>query len=218
MLVYLDLFLVANDGVSPQLIQRVCGLTGLYIFVCAFFQLIIYGYESGINAEQFYRESAAEHSGGGLIGGSIVRFFGSGLGTIGAYVIILIALVIFTILLTQKPLLSVLRRQSEKAYGSAKIQRQRMADESRRRKQQRRQQRETDKAVKERQKAVQAERDANVAAVRARTGTVTHMVVPQNLKEEARLKEEAERYRNTAPEARCLRRNASNPNPGLRPC
>ena len=39
LLVYLDLFLVANDGVSPQLIQRVCGLTGLYIFVCAFFQL-----------------------------------------------------------------------------------------------------------------------------------------------------------------------------------
>ena len=152
-------------------------------------------YESGINAEQFYRESAAEHSGGGLIGGSIVRFFGSGLGTIGAYVIILIALVIFTILLTQKPLLSVLRRQSEKAYGSAKIQRQRMADESRRRKQQRRQQRETDKAVKERQKAVQAERDANVAAVRARTGTVTHMVVPQNLKEEAKLREEAKRLR-----------------------
>ena len=195
LLVYLDLFLLANEGVSPELVQRFCGLAGIYVFVCAFFQLIQYGFESGVKSEQFYRESALEHSGGGLIGGSIVRFFGSALGTIGAYVIILIALVIFAILLTQKPLLSVLRKQSERAYGSARVQRQRRADESRMRRQQRRQQRETDRAVRDRQKAVQAERDANVAAVRARTGNVTHMVVPQNLKEEARLREESRRLR-----------------------
>ena len=195
LLVYMYLFLLANDGVSPRLVQRVLGLTGMYVFVCAFFQLILYGYESGMQIMQYYRESAAEHSGGGLVGGFFVSLFGSALGTIGAYVIILIALVIFAILLTQKPLLSVLRRESERAYGSARIQRQRMADESRRKRQQRRQQRETDRAVRDRQKAVQAEREANVAAVRARTGKVTHMVVPQNLKEEARLREEARRLR-----------------------
>lgn len=195
LLVYIDIFLLANDGVSTQLVQRVCGLAGIYVFVCAFFQLILYGYESGMKTVQFYRESAAVHSGGGLIGGCIVSFFGGALGTIGAYVIILIALIIFAILLTQKPLLSVLRKQGRRAYGSARIERQRRADESRMRKQQRRQQRETDRAVKERQKAVQAERDANVAAVRARTGNVAHMVVPQNLKEEAKLREEAKRLR-----------------------
>ena len=195
LLIYLDLFLLANDGVGARMIQRVIGLAGIYVFICAFFQLILYGYESGMQNMQFYRESAAEHSGGGLAGGMIVSFFGSALGTIGVYVIVLIALVIFAILLTQKPLLSVLRKQSKRAYGSAQIQRQRRAEESLRRKQQRRQQRETDRAVRERQRAVQAEREANVAAVRARTGTVTHMVVPQNLKEEARLREEAKRLR-----------------------
>ena len=195
LLVYLDLFLLANDGAGTQMFQRVFGLSGIYVFVCAFFQLILYGYESGIQNMHFYRESAAEHSGGGLIGGSIVSLFGSALGTIGTYVVILIALIIFAILLTQKPLLSVLRRQSEKAYGSAQVQRQRMADESRMRKQQRKQQRETDRAVRDRQKAIQAERDANVAAVRARTGNIAHMVVPQNLKEEAKLREEAKRLR-----------------------
>ncbi len=193
LLVYVDLFLLANDGVFAQLLQRICGLAGIYVFVCAFFQLILYGYESGMTYMQFYRESSVEHNGGGLIGGSIVSFFGNALGTIGAYVIILIALVIFAILLTQKPLLSVLRKQSERAYDSAQIKRQRRADASRMRRQQRRQQKETDRAIRDRQKAVQAEREANVAAVRARTGNVTHMVVPQNLKEEARLREEVKR-------------------------
>ncbi len=198
--VYLDLFLLANNGKGSQSAQRVCGLSGIYVFVCAFFQLIQYGYEADMTAGRIYRESAAVHAGGGVTGGMIVQLFGSALGTIGAYVIVLIALVIFSILLTQKPLLSVLRRKSEKAYGTARMQRQRRADNSRQRKQQRKQQKDTARAIKERQKAVQAERDANVAAVRARTGHISHMVVPQNLKEEARLREESRRLRSVEQE------------------
>ena len=112
LLVYLDLFILANKRRGTQTLQRVAGLSGLYIFACAFFQLLLYGYESGMKIEQFYRESAAEHSGGGLVGGFLVRLFGSALGTVGAYVLVLIGLVLFAILLTQKPLLSVLRHQS----------------------------------------------------------------------------------------------------------
>ena len=196
LLIYLYLFIMANS-LSNQVSGRVAGLAGVYIFGCALFQMIAFGYESGMRAGQLYRESAAEHTGGGLIGGLIVKVFGSAFGTVGAVILILIALVIFAILLTQKPLLSALHRQSERAYGSAREQRQRWAEDSRRRQERRA----TDRALRERQKMIQKERESNVAAVRARSAHIPPMVVPQNLKEEARLKEEAERYRNAAPEA-----------------
>ena len=188
LLAYLYLFLLANrwDG---RVASRLIGLGGLYAFICAFFQLVLYGVEKGVKIGTLYRESAAEHSGGGLLGGLLVKGIGAALGTVGTYVVVLIALVLFTILLTQKPLLSALRKQSERAYDSAQDRRERMAANSRVRQERRR----TRRALKERQKEIEEVREANVKAVRARSANIPPMVMPQNLKEEARLREETAR-------------------------
>ena len=61
--------------------------------------------------------------------------------------------------------------------------------------QERKRQREAERSIRERQKAIREEREANVAAVRSRSGKISNMVVPQNLKEEARLRAEAEKLR-----------------------
>ncbi|MCF0145130.1 MAG: DNA translocase FtsK [Eubacterium sp.] len=195
---YLFLFILANAG-SRGTASRVVGLIGLYITCCALFQLIQYGYEPGSGLDTIYRECGAERAGGGVVGGFFVILFGGALGTIGAYVIILIALVVFVILLTQKPLLSALRNQGESAYDSAKERRLARNEANLQRSSERRLRKETERALKERQREVQAERERNVAAVRRRSANIPQMVVPQNLKEEARMREESRRIRNITP-------------------
>ena len=119
---YCFLFILANgSGYAAGL--RIGGLWGLYVFICAFFQLVLYGFEREYSFTDYYSQSALDHSGGGFCGGFLVKVFGTAFGTIGAYVVILIGLVIFTIMLTQKPLLSALRVHSGEAYGAALEQR-----------------------------------------------------------------------------------------------
>ncbi|MGN0361997.1 MAG: DNA translocase FtsK [Bilifractor sp.] len=68
-----------------------------------------------------FRENAHYHTGGGIVGGFLVQLFGRGFGVAGAYVIIVIALVIFTLLLTQKSLFSLIRSRSEYLYDTRDI-------------------------------------------------------------------------------------------------
>ena len=127
--------------------------------------------------------------------------------------LILIALIIFAILLTQRPLLSVLHRQSERAYDTAKKKRWQMEEETQRRRQQRKQRRETDRAVKDRQRAIREEREANVRAVRDRTVRIPHAVVPQDLKEEARRQEELRRLQDESRPVKTVRTPEPSPIP-----
>ena len=121
LLFYCFLFILAN-GTGTLAALRLGGLSGLYVFICSFFQLVLYGYEREYSFTDYYTQSALDRSGGGFFGGAIVKIFGTAFGTIGAYVIILIGLVIFTIMLTQKPLVSKLREHSEHAYDAALVQ------------------------------------------------------------------------------------------------
>ncbi len=118
LLFYLFLFHLSN-GAEAQAVKRTAGLIGLYCFVSAFFQLLLYGNEKNTGISQLFLQSSLDKSGGGLVGGILVKLFGTAFGTIGAYVLILSGMVLFAILLTQKPLLTAMREHSEKAYENA---------------------------------------------------------------------------------------------------
>jgi S-DNA-T family DNA segregation ATPase FtsK/SpoIIIE len=120
LLLYLVIFLMANDA-SSDVTRRVAALSGLYIFICAFAQLILTGYEKSTGPAQIFRECSRYHTGGGIVGGILVLLFGKGFGMIGAYVIVIIALVIFALLLTQKSLFSLIRDRSEYLYDTRDI-------------------------------------------------------------------------------------------------
>jgi len=117
---YLVLFVMANPA-SSAVSRRVIALAGLYMFICAFVQMIFSGYEKGIRLDMIFRENAHYHTGGGIVGGFFVQLFGRGFGVAGAYVIIVTALVIFTLLLTQKSLFSLIRSHSEYLYDTRDI-------------------------------------------------------------------------------------------------
>lgn len=118
LLFYLFLFHLSN-GTEAQAVRRTAGLIGLYCFVSAFFQLLLYGNEKNTGVTQLFLQSSLDKSGGGLVGGILVKLFGTAFGTAGAYVLILSGMVLFSILLTQKPLLTAMREHSERAYENA---------------------------------------------------------------------------------------------------
>lgn len=118
LLVYGYLFVLSNKG-NPRLKRKMTGAVGLYLFTCAFFQLVIMHYDRHTRVADLFLDSAFDKSGGGLFGGLIVQLFGNLFGQAGAYVCVMIGLIIFAIIMTQEPLLRHLRVKSEQAYENA---------------------------------------------------------------------------------------------------
>ncbi len=92
----------------------------MFALVCALFQLVLVGYDPYYTLYNCFMDSAAYHMGGGLLGGAIVKLLGTVIGVIGAYIIIIILMIICAIIITQKPLISNMKKSTKKAYGKAK--------------------------------------------------------------------------------------------------
>jgi S-DNA-T family DNA segregation ATPase FtsK/SpoIIIE len=136
LIVFGYIFVLSNRG-NPRLTRKMAGAAGLFFFICAFFQLVIMHFDRQTRIVDLYFDSAYDKSGGGLCGGLLVQLFGSLFGQAGAYVCVLIGLIIFAILMTQEPLLRHLRERSENAYENAVENRTKKA-EARRKRQERR--------------------------------------------------------------------------------
>ena len=112
-------FLISNRN-NPLAVRKAIGASGLFVFACAFMQLLMIGYEKEARMADFFSDSAYDKLGGGLTGGALVKLLGTAFGTVGAYVLIIIALIIFAIIMTQKPLLSAFHEEGSKAYRTAR--------------------------------------------------------------------------------------------------
>ena len=111
-------FYMANR--DNRLIRRkMIGLAILVVFLCAFTQLLFTGYDKGTNLGSYYTGAADEHTGGGIIGGMLVKLFGMAFGTAGAYVLTIAGLIIGAVVLTQRPLISTLHIKSRDAVKDA---------------------------------------------------------------------------------------------------
>lgn len=105
---------------QKQLKLKVISVSLLFVLICALFQLIMNGYEPSYTVFWCFAESANDHLGGGFIGGCIVQLFGTLIGVVGTYIVILIGMVILAILITQKPLASMMKSETKQAYKKAK--------------------------------------------------------------------------------------------------
>ena len=112
---YMAVLFISN-GKNAASVRIALSLTGIYISLCSLFQLILKGYLKGADLKMIYENCCQEKSGGGVVGGAIVQFFGMLFGTVGAYVITLAFLLVFLILLTQKPVISGMREKKRAAY------------------------------------------------------------------------------------------------------
>lgn len=119
-LLFLTCAFFISNGKNALVIRKTVGAGGVFLFACAFMQLLTVGYEKGVGWLDYFKDSSYDRLGGGLVGGLLVKLLGGAFGSAGAYVLIIISLIIFAIIMTQKPLLSALREESTKVYHSAK--------------------------------------------------------------------------------------------------
>ncbi len=129
-LLFIGFIFTLSNRTNPKYIRKLIGASGLYIFICALLQLLMTGYDRNARFRDLYLDSAYDRMGGGLFGGLIVKLFGKLFGSIGAFILIVAALVIFAIVMTQEPLLNIMRQRSASAYHKAAERRRRRAEEA----------------------------------------------------------------------------------------
>ena len=90
------------------------------ISVCVLTELIVNSHEPGAGLLSYYHSAVESRSGGGLLGGLFVSASASLIGVLGTTITTVIILLICVIVLTGKPILSLMGRGSVKAYEDVK--------------------------------------------------------------------------------------------------
>ncbi|MEF9997941.1 MAG: DNA translocase FtsK 4TM domain-containing protein [Lachnospiraceae bacterium] len=112
-------FLISNRGKSSVYIKLIAGVV-LSLMICTFSQLVTNSYHKTTTLLAYYHASSLEKTGGGILGGGLVKLLCPAIGIIGTYVIVIVIAIICMILLTEKALLHGMKREGKKAYSSAK--------------------------------------------------------------------------------------------------
>lgn len=112
-------FKIANKD-NPSVVRKLVGCALFFVFLSAFIQLLMGGYEKGTPLADFYILSSQAKNGGGILGGILVSAAGYAFGTVGAYVISVIGMIIGAIVMTQRPLISQFKDKSASIYREAK--------------------------------------------------------------------------------------------------
>ena len=111
-------FVIANQDNTVAMVKAAAAV-GFLVFVCMFLELV-----SGSGKSQTpldaYLWSAEHKFGGGLCGGILTWLIRPHLGTISAYVIDVVMLIICLVLITQRSLWKPIQSGSRKMYASAK--------------------------------------------------------------------------------------------------
>ena len=80
----------------------------MFLFLCGAAQLLTDGYMTSTTLMDYFARSADYKTGGGLIGGALCISITSAFGTVGSYVIIVLAFIVCMIIVTQRSLLDFL--------------------------------------------------------------------------------------------------------------
>lgn len=111
-------FLMANENNTTAMVKAVSAF-GLFVFICMFLELISGDSQSETPLAAYLW--AAEHKlGGGLLGGLFTWLVRNNFGTISAYVIDIIMMIICIVLLTQRSLWKPIQSGGRKMYRSAR--------------------------------------------------------------------------------------------------
>ena len=102
-------FLLSNRT-NPLAYKKTVAAVIFFLVLCGFVQLLTEGYVSSNTLMDYYRLCSDYHTGGGMIGGALCISTTSAFGTVGAYVIIVLVLLVCLIIITQKSFFGFLNR------------------------------------------------------------------------------------------------------------
>lgn len=114
------LFYASNRG-NIRAVYKMLAVEMLLISLCGLAQLIFGGgYREGQTLMDVYMAAGDSGVGGGVIGGVLVLLLHGAVGTIGAYLALLVLAIISLVCITEKSFVSFVKRGSGKAYEYAR--------------------------------------------------------------------------------------------------
>ena len=111
--------LMAYNEANILVVSKIIGFLLFFMDGTLLFHLIAYGSDND-KYSHYYKVGAANEFGGGFIGSVLGKTLHSLLGLTGAYIIAVVLLMISVVILTEKSIMSVIKKNGEKAYKSAK--------------------------------------------------------------------------------------------------
>ena len=115
------IFAVSNKGNSHAHI-KIAAVIIITIILMAFLGMVFNSYSSSMESMlEYYELSSDKDHAAGLVGGIIMSVLCPLIGVVGTYVVLVIAIIICVIFITEKSLLKPLGRESKKAYETAKV-------------------------------------------------------------------------------------------------
>ena len=109
-------FLISNKG-NVLAYKKTAAAAVLFFVFCGLLQLFTEGYTEQTTLSEYYRICSEYHTGGGVIGGAICISTISAFGTLGAYVIIALGILVCLILITQHSFLGFLYKIYDQILG-----------------------------------------------------------------------------------------------------
>ena len=106
-------FFMSNKR-NPLAYKKIIAGLFFYIFLCALVQLLTEGYMDTAEIFEFYAASAKYHSGGGVAGGLLCKIFAMAFGVAGAYILVILGMIISLIFLTQRSFLGFFNKIFQK--------------------------------------------------------------------------------------------------------
>ena len=112
-------FVVANRK-NRLIFRKTAGLLLVFVCLAGLTHMFTLGYSQGDTVSGYYQYCSVQKTGGGIVGGGLAKLLSIAFGTLGAYVVLAIGLVIAVIIMTQRPVLAPLKEKSEKLYQETK--------------------------------------------------------------------------------------------------
>ncbi len=113
-------FYQANRG-NRIVLQKTIAMIAAFFLLCGFAQMIFGRQpEEGKGILEYYRLSSATGMGGGLFGGLLFGGIRSFLGSIGAFLIMAVGLILCMVCITQRSFVKAVKRHSDVAYQHAR--------------------------------------------------------------------------------------------------
>lgn len=120
-LLFLGLVFYASNKGNIRAVYKMLAVEVLLIALCGLAQLVFGGgYKEGQTLGEIYSMAGESGLGGGIVGGALVLVLHKALGTIGAYLVLLVTAIISLVCITEKSFVSAIKRGSGKAYEYAR--------------------------------------------------------------------------------------------------
>ena len=110
--------LITYNSMNTKVVSKISAVIALFIDMCLLFDLLSYG-DSEIKILKYYQFGAKGKFGGGITGGALGDMFHSLLGLTGAYIVTVVILIICLVILTEKSIMSFIKRRGHNAYETA---------------------------------------------------------------------------------------------------